>query len=106
MIQLDAKVLEPDIIVKIPDHAGRLDTGLARLGNMALKKKWNEHLAENNMTYWQHLKFAVGHGLVCIRAGVYLCIHGLLPCFRRRAGTKLVQRLEKVFTERKYELNK
>ena len=73
---------------------------------MTLRKKWKDHLKENNMSYLQHLIFAVGHGLVCIRAGVYLCIHGLLPCFRRRAGTKLVQRLEKVFTERNYELNK
>ena len=90
----------------IPAHAGKLDTGPARLGEMTLRKKWNEHLSENNMTYWQHFRFAIGHGLICIRAGVYLCIHGMLPCFRRRAGTKLVQRLEKVFTEREYELNK
>ena len=90
----------------IPAHVGKLDIGPARLGKMTLRKKWNEHLNENNMTYWQHLKFAVGHGFICIRAGIYLCVHGLLPCFRRRAGTRLVQRLEKVFTERKYELNK
>ena len=90
----------------IPAHAGKLDTGPARLGEMTLRKKWKEHLNESNMTYWQHFRFAIGHGLICIRAGVYLCIHGMLPCFRRRAGTKLVQRLEKVFTEREYELNK
>ena len=106
MIQIDAKVLEQDTTVTTPDHAGKPDIGLVRLGNMALKKKWNEHLAENNMTYWQHFKFDVGHGLICIRDGVYLCIHGFMPCFRRRAGTKLVQRLEKVFTEREYELDK
>ncbi len=29
---------------------------------MTLKKKWKEHLSENNMTYWQHFKVAVGHG--------------------------------------------
>ena len=53
---------------------------------MTLKEKWTEHLSKNDMTYWQHWKFAVGHGLICIRAGVYLCIHGFMPCFRRKSG--------------------
>ena len=106
MIPVGVRILELDTTATTPDHDGKLAIGLARLGKMKLREKWNEHLNENNMTYWQHFKFAVGHGLICIRAGVYLCIHGLLPCFRRRAGTKLVQRLEKVFTEREYELNK
>jgi len=92
--------------VQIPVQNGKRVIGLARRGRMNFYQRWNEHLKENNMTYWQHLKFATCHGFCCIRAGVYLCIHGLLPCFRRRAGTKLVQRLDKVFTERKYELNK
>tara|TARA_B100000902_G_scaffold284953_1_gene270948 strand:- start:2334 stop:2555 length:222 start_codon:yes stop_codon:yes gene_type:complete len=73
---------------------------------MNLRKRWNEHLNKNNMTYWQHLKFAVFHGLCCIKAGIYLCIHGFLPCFRRKAGERLVHRLEKVFTEKENELNK
>ena len=106
MILIDVKVSGLDTIVRTPDQNGKLDTGLVRLGRMNFYRRWHEHLKENNMTYWQHLKFAVGHGLCCIRAGVYLCIHGILPCFRRRAGTKLVQRLDQVFTERKYELNK
>jgi len=66
-----------------------------------LVKKWKEHLKENNMTYWQHWKFAVVHGVICVQAGVYLCIHGLMPCFYRRAGSKLVKRLDKNFTEHK-----
>ena len=48
------------------------------------------------MTYWEHWKFAVGHGVGCLRAGVYLCIHGFFPCWYRKAGTKLVQKLEKI----------
>ncbi len=68
---------------------------------MILIKRWAEHLKENNMSYWNHFKFAVGHGLCCIKAGVYLCIHGVLPCFRRRAGSKLVRRLNRDFTEHK-----
>lgn len=66
-----------------------------------LVKRWNEHLKENDMTYWQHWKFAVGHGIRCVKAGLYLCIHGLMPCFYRRAGSKLVKRLDQDFTEHK-----
>ena len=72
----------------------------------SLVKKGKEHLKENNMTYCEHWRFAVGHGLGCIKAGLYLCIHGFLPCFYRHAGSKLVHKLEKVFTERENELNK
>lgn len=72
----------------------------------SLVKIGKEHLSENSMTYCEHWRFAVGHGLGCIKAGLYLCIHGFLPCFYRHAGSKLVHKLEKVFTERENELNK
>ena len=71
---------------------------------MKLLKKWKDHLNRNNMTYCQHWMFAVGHGLGCIRAGIYLCIHGSLPCFYRRAGSKLVHRLEKDFVDHEREI--
>ena len=71
---------------------------------MNLKQKWKQHLQDNSMTYWQHLKFAVGHGLCCIKAGVYLCVHGFLPCFRRRAGSRLVMRLNKDFKDHRYDI--
>ena len=32
----------------IPAHAGKLDTGPARLGEMTLRKKWKEHLVIYN----------------------------------------------------------
>jgi hypothetical protein len=69
-----------------------------------LVKRWKKHLKENNMTYCQHWLFAVGHGLRCIRAGIYLCIHGLLPCFYRHAGSKLVHTLEKDFVDHEREI--
>ncbi|OUV75948.1 MAG: hypothetical protein CBC91_06820 [Rickettsiales bacterium TMED131] len=73
---------------------------------MTLKQKWKKHLKENNMSYWEHWKFAVGHGLVCMKAGIYLCIHGMFPCFYRRAGTKLVRHLDRDFTEHRYDTDK
>ncbi len=67
---------------------------------MGLIKKWIKHLSENNMTYREHLVFAVGHGIICVKAGLYLIIHGLFPCFYQHAGSELVHNLEKVFTDR------
>jgi hypothetical protein len=68
---------------------------------MTLRSRWIEHLTKNNMTYCKHFVFAVGHGLCCIKAGVYLCIHGFFPCWYRGAGGKLVRRLNRDFTEHK-----
>jgi hypothetical protein len=70
----------------------------------SLVNRWKEHLSENKMTYGQHWVFAVGHGLGCIRAGIYLCIHGMLPCFYRHAGSKLVHILEKDFVDHEEEI--
>lgn len=70
-----------------------------------LKQKWLDHLNRNNMTYCNHWKFAVGHGFGCLKAGIYLIIHGFLPCFYRRAGSKLIHRLEKDFIERESTYN-
>jgi len=56
------------------------------------------------MTYCEHFVFAVGHGLGCIRAGIYLCIHGILPCFYRHAGSKLVHKLEIDFVDHEEEI--
>jgi hypothetical protein len=67
---------------------------------MDLIGRWKNHLKENNMTYCKHLMFAVGHGITCLNAGLYLIIHGLFPCFYERVGSELVHKLEKVFTER------
>lgn len=68
----------------------------------SLVKKWYNHLSQNNMTYCGHFKFAVGHGLTCLKAGCYLIIHGIFPCFYQHAGSELVHELEKVFTDREH----
>lgn len=64
-----------------------------------LKNKWKQHLSENNMSYWSHFVFAFGYGVKCIRAGFYLVIHSIFPCFYAHAGSKLVRKMEKDFTE-------
>ena len=62
-------------------------------------KKSVEHLKENNMGYWQHLKFASGHGIRCIKAGVLLILHSLIPALFPKTGSVLVNELNKSFTE-------
>jgi len=44
-----------------------------------LSRKCKLHLKENNMTAWQHLKFAWGLAWTCCKAMVALLIHGLAP---------------------------
>lgn len=60
-----------------------------------------QHLEENNMTYYQHLKFAVFLGFVCVLAGMCLIIHAILPCFFQTAGGDLVQALAIVLKKRR-----
>lgn len=73
---------------------------------MNLYHKWFEHLKENRMTYREHFVFAVSHGILCLYAGIMLMIHGLLPCFYQHAGSELVHKLDKVFTDREKDCTK
>jgi len=58
------------------------------------------HLKDNDMTYRQHFMFAVGHGLKCIKAGLLLVCHGIIPSIFQQAGSRLVYKLNKSFTEK------
>ena len=66
---------------------------------MNLRQKWTHHLRENNMTYVEHLIFALFYGLLCLLAGFYLIIHSVLPCFFTTAGSNLVSKLNKTFNK-------
>lgn len=66
---------------------------------MNIIKESKKHLAENNMEYCEHLQFASGHGLRCIKAGLLLIIHSIIPAFFPKAGSKLVNVLNKSFTD-------
>ena len=68
-----------------------------------LKFKWTEHLRNNGMDYGSHFIFASRYGLRCLKAGVYLLIHSVLPCFYRRAGSMLVAEMSKDFFEHRIE---
>ena len=53
------------------------------------------------MTYYQHFKFAMVHGVICLVAGISLIIHAVLPCWFQTAGSDLVTLLANVFKKRK-----
>lgn len=61
-------------------------------------KKSLEHLEENEMSYWEHFDFACGHGLICIKAGLLLIIHSIIPGLFPRTGSILVTKLSESFT--------
>jgi len=62
-------------------------------------KKSVDHLNDNNMGYWEHLRFAFSHGIRCIKAGVLLILHSIIPALFPRTGSILVNKLNKDFTE-------
>jgi hypothetical protein len=67
---------------------------------MKIRKKWIDHLEENNMTYIEHLVFALFYGNCCLLAGLYLIIHSIVPCFFQTAGSDLVTKLSERFKKR------
>jgi hypothetical protein len=64
-------------------------------------KKSVEHLKENKMTYWQHFIFAVTYGVKCIKAGLFLISHAVIPALFAKTGSELVNQLNKNFTDSK-----
>jgi hypothetical protein len=68
-----------------------------------LIQKAQNHLAKNNMSYYEHFVFAFRYGILSIKKGILLCIHSILPCFFENAGNRLVRKLEMAFVERENE---
>jgi hypothetical protein len=66
---------------------------------MQLIKKWNRHLKENNMTYFEHMFFASTYGFIALLSGLYLLVHAILPCFFQDTGSNLIKKLNKVFSK-------
>ena len=58
-----------------------------------------KHLRENDMTYLEHLAFAVSHGVSAIVLGIALIVHGILPFLFPRAGRALKVRLSEDYRD-------
>lgn len=50
----------------------------------------NEHLRNNNMTYWQHFRFASRHAAKCLAAALQLLVHAVYPGVFQFSGRRLV----------------
>lgn len=57
------------------------------------------HLASNKMSYWEHMGFASGHGCRCLKAAAFLIVHSVVPAWFPHAGSRLVARMKRDFTE-------
>lgn len=57
-----------------------------------------EHLRRNRMTYLGHMRFASWHGALCIRAGLMLLVHSVVPGVWQVAGGRLLGQLQGPFT--------
>ncbi len=68
-------------------------------GTRGLLSRARAHLRDNRMKYGEHFVFASKHSVRCIKAAMMLAVHGVLPCFYRRAGSRLVHEMSKDFTE-------
>ena len=66
---------------------------------MSIIKESKKHLDENKMSYCSHFVFACGYGLRCIKSGLLLILHAIVPGLFPRTGIKLVNILNKVFTK-------
>jgi hypothetical protein len=64
-------------------------------------KKSIKHLEENNMSYIEHFVFAFSHGIICVKAGLLLIIHSIIPGLVPATGSKLVTKLSESFTVHK-----
>jgi len=62
-------------------------------------KKSKQHLRENDMTYWEHFRFASSYGIKCIKAGCLLILHSIIPAYFSKAGATITNLLNKVFTD-------
>ena len=58
------------------------------------------HLAEAGESYVEHLRFAVGVGLMLIAAGTACILHGLVPGLCTKTASRTVDELKRLFAER------
>ena len=62
--------------------------------------KSRTHLSEAGEGYFEHLRFAVGVGLMLMAAGLACVIHGIFPAFCTKTASRTVDELRRLFAER------
>jgi uncharacterized protein YjeT (DUF2065 family) len=58
------------------------------------------HLVEAGESYVEHLRFAVGVGLMLVAAGLACIIHGIVPGYCSKTASRTVDELRRLFAER------
>ena len=66
---------------------------------MSIIKNSITHLKNNKMTYVCNFMFACIHGVRCIKAGILLIIHSIIPGLFPKTGSTLIKQLNKSFTD-------
>ena len=62
--------------------------------------KSTSHLAEAGESYFEHLRFASGVGLMLVAAGLACIIHAIVPAFCTKTASRTVDELRCLFAER------
>lgn len=58
------------------------------------------HLQEAGESYLEHMRFAVGVGLMLVAAGLACIVHGLFPGYCTKTASRTVDELKRLFAER------
>ncbi len=64
-----------------------------------ISKQCKAHLEENNMTAWQHLKFAWGLAWACFTVMLALLIHGLAPRWFDHYASNRIKAMNQLVSE-------
>jgi len=64
-----------------------------------LSKKCKQHLIENEMTAFEHLKFASKLAWTCKKTAGALFIHGIAPRFFQYYGSTKIEEMYKIIKE-------
>jgi len=58
------------------------------------------HLVNDGESYFEHMRFAVGVGLMLVAAGLACTIHGFFPSLCTKTASRTVEELKRLFVER------
>ena len=58
------------------------------------------HLVEAGENYFEHMRFAIGVGMMLVAAGLACIIHGLIPGCCTKTASRTVDELRRLFAER------
>ena len=65
-----------------------------------MRARSRAHLLEAGESYLEHMRFAVGVGLMLVAAGFACIIHGLIPGLCTKTASRTVDELKRLFVQR------